>query len=334
MKKFAVAIPIAVFCLAQSLPLHASPWGGAPATPSASPKPSSMTLGFLGRLVARSHHQPSQLAPSQTISSLTGSQPTQATVHLKAEPDYQPIQPTEQQSAASVALKVESQPKAEPEETTAVRALEAEKTPDAKAVDVTATSSIRATAPIEVANLDSAPEHQATLAPETPLVSTAQPSITSQPERPSYMYRLLDAIVPSFTPENVDQSPESISLAPAEYKEALPLKDLPVQAPKPEEAKLVVHAPSAEAPTPSLQVFSLKANQPIHEQLQSWAKEAGWAFDWKLDTSWLPPVDTDFSGTFQSVAERIIDGLHSEGKQIKLIVWANNYAEVVDVSTR
>lgn len=328
MKKFAVAIPIAMFCAAAPIAAIASPWGKSP--PASEAPQAKASLGFLGRLVARSHEgEPSAEAQaSAEMASLTGAQSTQAMVPLVVIDDkpslVEPVanQPDQKEPAV---------------QTDPVDAIQIPEAPS-QLLATTATSQAPEISVATTAEADIAPQ------PDVSANVADQPqqptSIAQQetPQKPGFFHRVFDALVPSLTPEATELEVAEETRAAEPLHESLPLKELPQPLVSPPPATLVTKAApttDAEAEKPaSPQVFTLKSSVPIHIQLQEWAKEAGWALDWKLDTSWAPPVDTEFSGTFQSVTERIIDGLHSEGKQIKLIVWANNYAEVVDVSTR
>jgi len=345
MKKLTVAIPIAILCSVTPVTAVASHWGSSDQAKASTPAKNS--LGFLGRLVTRSHQKAVEQAPE--LKSLTGAETTQVTVPLAnvSEPEAAPI------PAAEISTQTAK---------------------EQNALDNKSKELAAPIAPVEPISTFSSDEPLvATLTPEkTPVIESPAVEPVKQPieqplelttteaKRPNFFVRILDAIVPAMTPEDFDSKPQEPELRPA----SLRVKDFSPEMPAPEQAKLVVPQPVITSPasdstapaaiasgttalvaTPTEtaasteqpideKTFTLKANTPIHIQLQEWAKDSGWALDWKLDTSWAPPIDTQFSGTFQSVAEKIIDGLHSEGKQIKLIVWANNYAEVVDVSTR
>lgn len=348
MKKLTVAIPIAILCSVTPVTAVASHWGSSDQAKASTPSKNS--LGFLGRLVTRSHQKAVDQAPE--LKSLTGAETTQVMVPLAnaAEPE-----------TASISATEISTPTAKEQNTLDNKSKE-QATPIAPIDPIPTFSSeepLLATLTPEKTPAIDVPAIEPVKQPEQPMEQPVELT-TTEAKRPNFFVRILDAIVPALTPEELDNKPQEPELRTA----SLPVKDFAPEMPVPEQAKLVVPPPviassasdatapaaiasstttSAATPTETAasteqpadeKTFTLKASMPIHIQLQEWAKDSGWALDWKLDTSWAPPIDTQFSGTFQSVAEKIIDGLHSEGKQIKLIVWANNYAEVVDVSTR
>lgn len=83
------------------------------------------------------------------------------------------------------------------------------------------------------------------------------------------------------------------------------------------------------------QTWTLNADDPIHVQLQDWAKQSGWRLEWKLKRSWVTPAPAKFTGTFDQAVDQVITGLYAEGKPVHLALWAGNkYAEVTNVDIR
>lgn len=338
MKKNALAISIALLCAAPSF-ATASVWGRSPEGNKPPEKqaatPEVTTIGFLGRMVSRSHDNQPSIPPS-TLPSLTGSNEPTTLVELQHQPDFAtPEVAAPKDIAPIVSQVIDTDPALAP--FVPNQNVNDAEVPKAQMVAVNDDT--------RSAESDSSISESQTADAETQVDTSALSlaAAASTESKPSLFHRFLDYIVPSVTPEQEPITlPEKTKLA----TEVLPVKNLPIHMPAPEKAILLVDGPIPEdsaAQETFVQkneiekqekVFVLSSLRPIHTQLQEWATESGWTLDWKLSTSWIAPVDTTFSGTYQSVIESIIDGLHSEGKQLKLIVWANNYAEVVDVSTR
>lgn len=93
--------------------------------------------------------------------------------------------------------------------------------------------------------------------------------------------------------------------------------------------------PAVVMPAPKLPQWRLEGGKPIDAQLQAWAEASGWKLDWRLDKTWLPPADVFYEGSFDSVIEKIITGLHAEGESVRLTLWSGNrYAEVVHADVK
>lgn len=326
MKKNALAISIALLSAAPSF-ATASVWGRPSEESSQQAKqvatPEKTTIGFLGRMVTRSHDNQPAIPPS-TLPSLTGATEPTTLVELQEQPDFA----TTDVVAPSIKSTADNDPALDRMVLSPPSSVEIPNKADTQMI---AANTINDQQIVQSASMDAEPQ-----------IETSA-TIVAADTSPSLFHRFLDYIIPSVTPEQeVAAGSPKATLA----TEVLPVKDLPDHMPAPAKAVLLVDGPvpEGEAAQAALaekveaekqeRVFVLSPLMPIHTQLQEWASESGWTLEWKLNTSWITPVATTFSGTYQSVIERVIDGLHSEGKQIKLIVWANNYAEVVDVSTR
>lgn len=94
-------------------------------------------------------------------------------------------------------------------------------------------------------------------------------------------------------------------------------------------AALLDAPPPAAAPI----MWQLKAGLPIHTQIESWAKQAGWTFSWKAKKSWVVPANTEFGGEFDAAVEAVVKTLYQQGKPLTLKIWeGNKVAEVIDGS--
>lgn len=91
--------------------------------------------------------------------------------------------------------------------------------------------------------------------------------------------------------------------------------------------------PEAQPEAPAEVVWQLKAGLPIHSQIESWARQAGWTFTWKAKNSWMVPADTQFGGEFDTAVEAVVRTLYQQGKPLTLKIWeGNKVAEVIDGS--
>lgn len=138
-----------------------------------------------------------------------------------------------------------------------------------------------------------------------------------------------DFVLPNLGSWSATRDPydnDELNVKAAERKEEAKKK---IEAPT--TAKVVDPAPINKDPE---QIYRIEAGKPIHEQLQAWASSAGWIVDWKHQSSWIAPANAEFKGRFDQALESVINQLYAEGKSIKLLIWANKYAEIVDVSAR
>lgn len=86
--------------------------------------------------------------------------------------------------------------------------------------------------------------------------------------------------------------------------------------------------------TTNIATLTLKPGGRIDESLLAFALENGHTLIWRPQFTWITPVETTFTGTYQRILEDVVTSLYEEGKPIRLITWTNKYAEIVDVSTR
>lgn len=109
-------------------------------------------------------------------------------------------------------------------------------------------------------------------------------------------------------------------------------------------AAMAAHAASADTappqdPPPSLATpqanWDLRAGVPVHEQLATWATQAGWQFSWQPRVSWRVAAPSRFEGSFEEAIQQVIQGLFFEGKPVRLVLWEGNHvAEVVSHDVR
>ncbi len=76
----------------------------------------------------------------------------------------------------------------------------------------------------------------------------------------------------------------------------------------------------------------LLAGEPIHVQLDRWAKEAGWSLGWKPNQSWVVPASVEYVGSFEDALASVIKTMRENGVGVRLVLWlGNRYAEVEHV---
>lgn len=100
-------------------------------------------------------------------------------------------------------------------------------------------------------------------------------------------------------------------------------------------AKVIPIPAQEERSKPETQIWTLRADVPIHKQFAEWAQRAGWHFEWRLEKSWIVPAGTQFSGSFDEALAQAVEALYAQGKPVRLILWeGNRFAEVVDVDAK
>lgn len=194
-------------------------------------------------------------------------------------------------------------------------------------------------------------------AEQTPALLSGTPSDLESEQKPSALVRLLLAIFPKVESDSYDEyrhiaapstaeegngeamrpiikTPDSASYDDPELanqrKAEIQIKAADMIETKPPKASFIANQLVDEID----ETFTIPRDSLINEVLQDWAKEAGWILDWKINTTWRVPAETTYSGTFEGVLQEVITSLYNEGKPVRLILWENRFAEVVDVSTR
>lgn len=101
-----------------------------------------------------------------------------------------------------------------------------------------------------------------------------------------------------------------------------------------EQQVIVAAAPPLPTQSPVKPTWTLRAGQPIHSQLQNWAAQAGWAFTWNMERSWIIPAEASFDGSFDEALEQVIVSLYMEGHPIRLAIWEGNRLAEVAITDR
>lgn len=126
-----------------------------------------------------------------------------------------------------------------------------------------------------------------------------------------------------------------------EYKAATPVRAAPVDAhvAAPAEGGATFDLPidSAELMVMRTRPFLIRKGVPIHQQLEAWARFAGWEFIWYPSVSWKAIGDADMNGhkEISAAVEDVVNILRDEGKPIRLrISEGNRIMEVVSNEVR
>ena len=69
-------------------------------------------------------------------------------------------------------------------------------------------------------------------------------------------------------------------------------------------------------------IWSLQKGETIRAELGKWAKDADWSLVWRLDKDWVIPSNSQFSGSFDTAASKVIETLASNG----VLIHANFYS--------
>lgn len=99
---------------------------------------------------------------------------------------------------------------------------------------------------------------------------------------------------------------------------------------------LPIAGPAKQA-APAPAAYQIVKDEPIHSQIEAWAKGAGWSLIWQPSVSWKAVGDASFaqfSDVTLAVAE-VVGILRDEGKPIRLkIAEGNRIMEVVSNEIR
>ena len=126
-----------------------------------------------------------------------------------------------------------------------------------------------------------------------------------------------------------------------EYKAATPLRVEPAD---PRATTAVEGGATFDLPIDSAELmvmrdrpFLIRKGVPIHQQLEAWARSAGWEFIWYPSVSWKAIGDADMNihKEISAAVEEIVNILRDEGKPIRLrISEGNRIMEVVSNEVR
>lgn len=77
--------------------------------------------------------------------------------------------------------------------------------------------------------------------------------------------------------------------------------------------------------------WKLAPGKPIHEQLEQWAYQSGWTFEWKAKKSWIVPAAAEFPGPFDRALEDVVRSMYGQGHPLVLKLWEGNHvAEIIE----
>ena len=83
------------------------------------------------------------------------------------------------------------------------------------------------------------------------------------------------------------------------------------------------------AVTPPIESWTIRQGYPIGQELQTWAKRAGWTVVWGLQRDVVAPSSTTFTGDFASAASDVIRTLAENGALIHAQIFDGNHTLVV-----
>ena len=85
-------------------------------------------------------------------------------------------------------------------------------------------------------------------------------------------------------------------------------------------------APVIDAP---VSIWQLKNGETIRSELTKWAKDSGWSLVWQLDKDWMIPANSEFTGSFDVAAAKVIETLASNGVLIHASFYTANKTLVI-----
>jgi OOP family OmpA-OmpF porin len=93
----------------------------------------------------------------------------------------------------------------------------------------------------------------------------------------------------------------------------------------------VANLPIEPAPTVALSAerYRLIPGVSIQQQLNGWAKHAGWSVSYNVPDSWLSPGKNDYGTDFETAVAAMVSDLHDNGVDIYLDIWEGNQAAVL-----
>jgi len=77
------------------------------------------------------------------------------------------------------------------------------------------------------------------------------------------------------------------------------------------------------------QIWQLKKGETIRSELTKWAKDSGWSLVWQLDKDWMIPANSEFIGSFDVAAAKVIETLASNGVLIHASFYTANKTLVI-----
>lgn len=132
-----------------------------------------------------------------------------------------------------------------------------------------------------------------------------------------------------------------VKVSDQEYKAAKPVRALPASAhvamPTDGETTFDLPIDAAELMVVRTRPFLIRKGLPIHQQLEAWARFAGWEFIWYPSVSWKAIGDADMNShkEISAAVADVVNILREEGKPIRLrISEGNRIMEVVSNEVR
>ena len=86
-------------------------------------------------------------------------------------------------------------------------------------------------------------------------------------------------------------------------------------------AELQKIAPLAPIEPPT-QYWQLKKGETIRSELTKWAKDSDWSLVWQFDKDWVIPSNSEFTGSFDIAAAKVVETLSSNG----ILIHANFFS--------
>lgn len=83
--------------------------------------------------------------------------------------------------------------------------------------------------------------------------------------------------------------------------------------------KVTIVSPIAPEPE---QIWQLKKGETIRSELTKWAKDSNWSLVWQFDKDWVIPSNSEFTGSFDVAAVKVVETLSSNG----ILIHANFYS--------
>lgn len=91
-------------------------------------------------------------------------------------------------------------------------------------------------------------------------------------------------------------------------------------------------APAAAPTQPARpQTFALVGGASLQSQLSEWAKRAGWALVWHLDSDWIVPNGGDFGPSFVNAARLVVESMRANGEDVRATFHEGNRTLVIGV---
>ena len=105
---------------------------------------------------------------------------------------------------------------------------------------------------------------------------------------------------------------------------------MPAAKPEPKEITIKAATPAAVIePVQPAPTWILTAGNTVGQELQAWAKKAGWKVVWNMSKDWSVPASTSFPGDFKAAASGVIQTLAANGALVRAQFFDGNKTMVV-----